>query len=137
MIVVVILATLFSIAVPIYLGAVTRAKNTAAISGVYTIQNEIYKYELREKKLPLVLSDIGRGKTLDPWGHPYQYLNFSTVKGKGKKRKDRVLVPINTSFDLCSMGRDGQSVPPLTSELSLDDIVRANDGTFVGLAWKY
>ena len=55
-------------------------------------------------------------------------------KGKGGFRKDRFLVPINTDFDLYSMGADGASVGPLTSAVSRDDIVRANDGGFVGLA---
>ena len=52
-------------------------------------------------------------------------------------RKDRFLVPINSCYDLYSMGKDGQSVPPLTAKASWDDIVRANDGAFVGLAWQY
>jgi general secretion pathway protein G len=35
------------------------------------------------------------------------------------------------------MGKDGQSVPPLTAALSRDDVVRGNDGGFVGLARDY
>ena len=64
-------------------------------------------------------------------------LNFETVKGKGKMRKDRFLVPINSDYDLYSMGEGGTSVPPLTAKSSRDDIIRANDGQFVGLAEKY
>ena len=70
----------------------------------------------------------------DPWGHAYQYLNHATAKGKGAFRKDKRIVPINTDYDLYSMGKDGQSVAPLTAKASRDDIVRANDGRFVGLA---
>lgn len=55
----------------------------------------------------------------------------------GQARKDRNLVPINSDFDLYSMGRDGQSAPPLTAKVSRDDIVRANNGGFVGLASDY
>jgi len=46
-------------------------------------------------------------------------------------------VPINSDFDLWSMGPDGKSVPPLTAKASRDDIVRANDGTFYGWASDY
>ena len=52
-------------------------------------------------------------------------------------RKDRFLVPINSDFDLYSMGADGASVPALTAKASRDDIVRAADGAFVGLASQF
>ncbi|MBW2244968.1 MAG: prepilin-type cleavage/methylation domain-containing protein, partial [Deltaproteobacteria bacterium] len=52
-------------------------------------------------------------------------------------RKDRFLVPINTSFDLYSMGKDGQTRAPLNPPVSRDDVVRANDGSFIGLAERY
>ena len=73
----------------------------------------------------------------DPWGNDYQYLNIAKEKGKGKLRKDKNLVPINSDFDLYSMGPDGSSVAPLTARASRDDIVRANDGGFVGLAGNF
>jgi general secretion pathway protein G len=52
-------------------------------------------------------------------------------------RKDRFLVPINTDYDLYSMGKDGRSSPPLTAKASRDDIIRANDGAYIGLASNY
>ena len=54
--------------------------------------------------------------------------------GIGGARKDRFLVPINSDFDIYSMGRDGQTVAPLTAKKSHDDIIRASDGGFYGLA---
>ena len=39
--------------------------------------------------------------------------------------------------DLYSVGRDGKSASPLTAKDSLDDIVRGNNGAFVGLAADY
>jgi general secretion pathway protein G len=47
------------------------------------------------------------------------------------------MVPINTDYDLYSMGKDEASTAPLTARASLDDIVRANNGGFIGLAHKY
>ena len=52
------------------------------------------------------------GGLLDPWGNLYQYLNLSdpTIKDiKGKARKDRNLVPINSDYDLYSTGKDGKA----------------------------
>ena len=56
---------------------------------------------------------------------------------KEKPRKDRFLVPINSDYDLYSMGRDGDTKTPLTAKASHDDVIRCNDGEFVGLAYKF
>jgi general secretion pathway protein G len=52
-------------------------------------------------------------------------------------RKDKSLVPINTQFDLYSVGPDGQSRPPLTAAVSRDDVIMANDGAYIGPAASY
>jgi general secretion pathway protein G len=52
-------------------------------------------------------------------------------------RTDKNLVPLNSDYDLYSMGKDGESQIPLTVKISHDDIIRANDGAFVGLAIDY
>jgi general secretion pathway protein G len=43
----------------------------------------------------------------------------------------------NTDYDLYSSGPDGASVGPLTAKASRDDILRANNGRFVGPASAY
>jgi general secretion pathway protein G len=137
-IVVAMLATLAAIAIPIYQSYLDQARNTAAISDVQVLQLKIQVYVEEEGKLPDSLSDLKWGN-LDPWGHPYQYLNFANAGPgwKGKARKDKFLVPLNSTYDLYSNGKDGQSKPPLTAKMSHDDIIRANDGAFVGLASMY
>ena len=55
----------------------------------------------------------------------------------GQARKDRFLVPLNSDYDLYSAGKDGKSRPPLSAQMSQDDIVRANDGAYIGLASQY
>ncbi|GAB1722334.1 MAG: hypothetical protein NTNFB01_12300 [Nitrospira sp.] len=52
-------------------------------------------------------------------------------------RKDRFLHPINSDYDLYSVGKDGETVIPLTARPSHDDVIRANDGSFVGLAVEF
>jgi general secretion pathway protein G len=74
---------------------------------------------------------------LDPWGNPYQYLRIDESTSKGEKRKDKFLNPVNSDYDLYSMGKDGATALPFTSARGRDDIVRANNGQFLGLAEEY
>lgn len=83
---------------------------------------------------PADLAAIGRAGLLDPWGAPYEYLDLSSVNGNGRARKDHSLVPINSDYDLYSMGPDGASVGPLTAQASRDDIIRGRNGQYVGPA---
>ncbi len=132
-----IILTICAIAVPNLMAAIDQARVARAVGDIHTIGNEIQVYYFMNSAFPNSLGDIGYGTRLDPWGNPYQYLNFADVKGKGKMRKDRFLVPINTSFDLYSMGKDGASVPPLTAKVSQDDVIWASDGGFVGPASQF
>jgi len=86
-------------------------------------------------KLPDTLDDVLHQAMNDPWGNPYQYLNFSSgaLGVTGKIRKDHNLHPLNSEFDLYSMGADGTSSAPLTAKASRDDVIWARDGSFVGL----
>ena len=87
---------------------------------------------------PADLSEIGELNKIDPWGRPYVYQPLIGINGvAGKARKNKNLVPINTYYDLYSVGKDGQSQLPLTVPVSQDDIILANDGRFVGMAKDY
>ena len=113
-----------------------RALKASAITTMRSIATAIDATFAASDRLPDSLKEIGMDRLKDPWGHPFQYTNLATAP-KGKARKDRFLVPINSDYDLWSMGPDGKSVPPLTAKASRDDIVRANDGTFYGWASDY
>lgn len=136
--VVVIIGILAGIAVPTYYSFIEKAKITRAISEIGTLEREILDWQVEhDGDLPLSLEEIGRDGLLDPWGNPYQYTNFTTINGEGKKRKDHNMVPINDYFDLYSMGKDGKSQPPLTAKASRDDIIRAQNGRYKGIASEY
>ena len=132
-----ILGVLVVIALPAYANYRERVRITQAVIDIKGIEAQIKAYSIENRALPDSLADIGRGGMLDPWGNPYQYTNLETAKGNGKARKNKNLVPINSDFDLYSRGKDGASVSPLTAKASRDDIVRASDGRFVGLASDY
>jgi general secretion pathway protein G len=132
-----IILTLAAIAIPKLMSAINQAKVAKAVGDIKAIGTDVTGYGLQNGQYPNTLADIGYGNFNDPWGNPYQYLNFANAKGKGQMRKDRFLVPINTFFDLYSMGPDGKSVSPLTAQASQDDIIWANDGDYVGVASEY
>lgn len=113
-----------------------RALKAKAIAALHVISVSLNAELIEKGQLPASLAAIGLGGMIDPWGNPYQYTNLHTAP-KGKARKDRFLVPINTDFDVWSMGPDGRSSAPLTAKASRDDVVRANDGTFYGWASDY
>ena len=110
---------------------------TQAIFDIGALETRIAKFAADNRALPTALTDLGPDLPKDPWGNDYQYLSHDDVKGKSAFRKDKHIVPINNDYDLYSMGKDGASVPPLTAKVSRDDIVRASDGRFVGLASDY
>jgi general secretion pathway protein G len=132
-----ILAVIASIAVVGYRGYVETAKVNIAINELTEMSIVISDYGLDNGKFPASLAVIGIDTMLDPWGNPYQYLNIAADPSNGNVRKDHNLVPLNTDFDLYSMGPDGKSVSPLTAKASRDDIIRANNGSYVGPAANY
>lgn len=137
MIVIVLVALLATIAIPAYQGYLDRARNSAAIGDLGRISLAIDKFRMNNgDALPASLAELGINPD-DPWGNPYTYLDISTVVGKGPLRKDKNLNPLNSDYDLYSKGADGDSKGPLTAPVSHDDLIRANNGAFIGLAEDY
>ena len=122
MLAIAIVAILSSVAYASYQSLIEKTKISTAIADISKIEVELERLITKNGVLPLNMAQISI--QTDPWGNPYQFLNFSTVMGNGQKRKDKNLVPLNTDYDLYSKGADGQSVGPLTAAKSKDDIVR-------------
>ena len=136
-VVIALLSTLIVVGIPLYTAYIDKARITRAEEDISNLQKEIQMYELSRKVLPPKLSDIRDADLMDPYGRPYQYHNFINTDERKKRRKDRFLVPLNADFDLYSMGRDGQGEPCITDPKSHDDIVRANDGQYIGPASEF
>lgn len=133
--VVMIIGVLAGLGIPRLHEAVERAKVARAIGEINAIQWDLMAIESQNQPLPATLAAIGRGGMRDPWGYPYVYYPFPATHGHGHPpgaRMDRFLVPLNSTFDLYSVGKDGASAAPLTAQQSQDDIIRANDGGFIG-----
>lgn len=144
MIVVVIIGILSSIAIPSYFSSREKAKNAAAVAEIKILEKMIRNYNLDHDSYPDTIEDLGIKTPKDPWGNPYEYLkiegqekNGKEKKSVGKMRKDRNMVPVNSDYDLYSRGKDGKSSTPFTAKPSQDDIVRANNGRYIGLVSDY
>jgi general secretion pathway protein G len=136
-VVIALLSTLIVVGIPLYTAYIDKARITRAEEDISNLQKEIQMYKLSKKVLPPKLSDIRDTDLMDPYGRPYRYHNFTNTDEREKRRKDRFLVPLNTEFDLYSMGKDGQSEPYIAAPKSHDDIVRANDGQYIGPASEF
>ena len=129
-----LISTLASISAGIYVAALKTARITRAIGDLHALDTDIQNFHLRNNRYPTTLSEARPLVPNDPWGRPYVYTDLTQNGSKGKARKDGRLNPINSDFDLFSLGEDGLSVGPLTAPKSKDDVIRARDGAFLGLA---
>ncbi len=128
-----LIAVLTAVAMPFYKGYKERARVSQAITDIAAISLAVDNYRIDNRAYPASLADIGLAGRLDPWGNPYVYYNID-ASGKGGARKDHALNPLNTDFDIYSVGADGQTKPQITQKDSLDDVIRASNGAFLGLA---
>jgi general secretion pathway protein G len=135
LITVALIGLLSAVAMPSYQLYITRSKVAVAKKDILEISLSLERYVTFRGAYPTSLAELPDNR-LDPWGSPYRYLSMdgATV---GAKRKDKSLHPLNSDYDLYSMGPDGQSQTALTAKASRDDIIRANNGGFVGVAEDY
>lgn len=138
-VVLVITSLLVAVAVPAYTGMVNRGRVAGAIADIGEISLAVERFALKNRdQFPNSLNQLDIEVPLDPWGREYQYTNIiDAAPGFGGFRKDGNLNPLNTDFDLYSMGKDGSSSGPLSAASSRDDVVRANNGAFIGLGEDY
>jgi general secretion pathway protein G len=132
MIAIAIVALLATLAFPALSSYRDRVRTASIVNDFSAIEIALNARRADAGQFPASLSEIGWTR-LDPWGRPYEYLRLTSAN-RGLARKDRNLVPINTDFDLYSLGPDGRSAPPLTAAHSRDDVIRAANGRFVGTA---
>lgn len=135
MITLILVGVLARLAYPYFQAQVNKGRVAQAIADISQIQLDLERYMTANGQYPTSLSAAGMSRK-DPWGADYQYLSMdgATV---GQVRKDKSLHPLNTDFDLYSKGPDGESSKPLTAAKSHDDIIRANNGGYIGIASGY
>lgn len=131
-----ILGALAAIGLPQFSVYREQARLAQAYADIRTIDLAVRKYKAENGDWPADLTALNMTDLpTDPWGGAYVYLKIEGVpSATGQARKDQFLVPLNSDFDVYSRGSNGTSAPPLSAPQSQDDVLRANDGRFIGLA---
>lgn len=133
MMVITLIGILLAVALPRYNDHRNRVRVTTAKKHIAVMSAAITDFAQEYGRYPEHLTEVSLANTLDPWGRPYVYYNID-ANGRGHARKDRALNPLNTDFDLYSVGPDGVSKSQISNKDSLDDVIRARNGGFVDRA---
>lgn len=135
MIVMAIVAVAFLIGAPMVSQYVDSSRNLEARAQIIQMAKTLKDWEKAKGSLPATLAEVQLERN-DPWGNAYRYLNVRTAS-PGAVRKDKSAAPINSDFDLYSLGKDGRTHLQLNQPTARDDIVRARDGAFIGVAEEF
>lgn len=135
----VVAAALAAIAIPSYEKYMDGVRVDRAKVEITAIAAQIERYHNKYHTYPPDLAALGSTIPLDPWGNAYQYLaiDVNPAPKTGQVMKDRSLHPLNSDFDLYSLGADGESTKQIASKSTQDDVVRAANGGYIGLASGY
>jgi general secretion pathway protein G len=137
LIVMAIAGLIMAVAVPAIDRYLYKSRVVETTVDIGNIASKIRQHEMSKGALPDSLGELGFAGRADSWGFPYEYINLRNAKGNGQARKDQKLAPLNSDYDLYSIGRDGVTAAQLGNKASRDDIVRARDGRFIGLAEEF
>jgi general secretion pathway protein G len=128
-----LLGVLLALALPAYQRHRNKVLSGHAAQEIAMMSAAIEAWRLDNRAWPPSLASVNFANRADPWGRPYVYYNVD-ARGRGHARKDRALNPVNTDFDLYSRGPDGLTHNQISHRNSEDDILRAGNGRFVGIA---
>ena len=135
-----IVGVLSAIAVPVYTDYITDTKNATAKADIANIEAQIERFKALKSELPDTFAEASIVPPNDPWGNPYDYLRIEGLPSTdwgGKCRRDRSANPLNADFDLFSNGANGITAKQVDSVQGGDDIIRANNGSYLDLASEY
>lgn len=118
-----ILAVLAMLTMPAFAQLTTRAREVRCMQEIRELERTITAQAMeRGGVFSATWEQVGMAPPLDPWGRAYVI--------SAPFRKD--ITFINESFDLYSAGADGLTAQDIADAESLDDVLRAGDGGFVG-----
>ncbi|HMB72451.1 MAG TPA: hypothetical protein VKQ06_02695 [Gammaproteobacteria bacterium] len=133
-----LLSVVMAMALPAFSSYTHHARANRAIGEISRISMEIYRWRANhgDGSYPVSLAKAGIAAEHDPWGNAYAYLRIADAP-RSAIRTDRQRRSLNTDFDLYSLGPDGRTAAALDAETAADDIVRAGDGAYVGVAAQF
>ena len=129
-----ILGVMVMLAVPLYSKMVMNVKVSRAISEIRAIEKGILASAAENQSYPASLNAINLDSWRDPWDQPYQYLN---IENGGAPRQSEFFEDLNTDFDIYSLGPDGVTTQLVSDADGKDDVVRAADGSWLGIGGEF
>lgn len=137
-VVILIAALTIGTVTPVYLHIVESKRTDLAISEISRLQKDIDRFNRRNVRFPNDLTEVFATTPIDPWGNPYRYTNIRNQTGATvNPRTGENLKQLNADYDLYSDGPDKISLSPIGANESRDDIIRANNGNYVGTVGEY
>jgi len=131
-----VLGVLASMAIPFYNSYLEKTRNGRAMAEIRTLSTEITGFSTDNGgAYPIDLGRINRGGFKDPWNRLYQYNNFTDLAATPALKDAFDPENYNKDFDVYSLGVDGLTNPAGVDNgtTTKDDIIRTNDGSFIGL----
>jgi general secretion pathway protein G len=134
--VLIIITAVAIVAIPAISSYMDDLQNTEAISRLTAIELSLDKYYAEYGAYPDSLARVGKDSMKDPWGHPYVYLPLPAEEKLRYPvaRRTREVRLVNSDYDLYSPGKDGRTDLCMNKERCWDDVVRAYNGSYTGLA---
>jgi general secretion pathway protein G len=124
-----ILGVLTGMAIPAFSRIKDKAREVRAMEEIRGMEKNIGAFAIDNGgALPEDIAVL-----MDPWGNKYVYHKI-TGPDDGVARLDGATNPLNTDYDLYSLGPDGHTSRSTEDDVSHDDVVRSGDGGYVGMA---
>jgi len=138
MVAIAIIGVLMAVALPGYQNFVDKGRVAETSAAMLEIQNNIEIYIAKNNSIPPSLEALGVTLEKDKWGNDFIYVpieghpeNYSVARASSH------VVVLNEDYDLWSPGKDGLSSRVISHNLAQDDIIRANNGKYFGIAEDY
>jgi len=94
-------------------------------------------YDALQTKIGRTIDVVERAAIQESVSTEGNFSVFTGVDTDQTRRRDRYMFPLNTDFDLFSLGPDHATATSLGESSGLDDVIRANNGGFFGVAADY
>ena len=118
-------------------GSIPSAVPSALPSSVPSNAPARVNFERIAGRIGRRLNLIERGAIEDAVQRGGSFSLFTQVPAETTRRRDRYMFPLNTDYDLFSLGPDHRTATSLGESVGLDDVIRANNGGFFGPASEY
>jgi len=138
MVAVAIVGLLMAVALPGYQNFIDKGNAAESSAAMLEVQNKIEIYIAQHNAMPASLDDLGVELEKDKWGNDFVYIPLEGHEANLQyARADAAIVVLNSDYDLWSPGKDGMTNKVITHDAAQDDIIRAGNGAYFGLAKDY